>query len=127
MPEAVRGDLTDLTTGPHGIIPTDTCSATVFVNGIGMVRVTDKTIPHDDLPILLSGSSTVFVNGLGAGRKGDIYIGEVEHLIITGSADVFIEELGGGGEPTPSEESTFLFDDGDTLSMDSGDEFLFDA
>lgn len=126
MPEAVRGDLTDVTTGPHGLIRTDTCSADVFVNGIGMVRVTDKTIPHDDLPILLSGSTTVFVNGLGAGRKGDIYIGEVEHLIITGSGTVWIEELGGGTGPTPSGEDNFLFDDGQSALFDSGDEWVFE-
>lgn len=125
MPEAVRGSSTDLTTGPHGIIPTDTGSSTVFVNGMPMVRVTDKTVPHDDLPILLSASGTVFVNGLGAGRKGDIYIGEVEHLIITGSSTVWIEELGGGG--TPEESNNFQFDSGDDLSFDSGDDFAFDG
>ena len=73
---------------------TGECSATVFVNGIGAVRASDKVAPHPfggcgpDTSGLSTFSSTVFVEGRGMGRIGDEYTSD--NTITTGSSTVFL-------------------------------------
>jgi len=98
MPEIARGNQTDTVSTGHGCdstTTTDTCSAKVFVNGIGVVREGDTntvhTVPSGAVCVphtvaLSTFSSKVFVEGLGIGRKGDGYGSEV---ITSGSAQAY--------------------------------------
>ena len=73
---------------------TGQCSSTVFVNGIGAVRIGDRVAPHalggcgPDNSGLTTSSSTVFVEGRGMGRIGDEYTSD--NTITTGSQNVFL-------------------------------------
>jgi len=73
---------------------TDEGSLTVFVNGIGAVRLDDRMAAHNDggchshAPKLAEGSSNVFVNSKKMGRIGDKH--EFDEVISTGSATVFV-------------------------------------
>jgi len=80
MPPVTRTNL-DGTTGHEGYVPrpsTANGSPNVFVNGEGIVRVTDAWPDHTDpgppdthSGTQSSGSSTVFTNGLATARIGD--------------------------------------------------------
>lgn len=106
MPEVARKDSVDAVQSPHGtgiccvnpmIHSTNAGSDNVFVNGIGVVREGDAMIIHkypgpccnDHAPPLTIFSSKVYVNGKRIGRKGDFYVGDGAHEIITGSANVY--------------------------------------
>jgi uncharacterized Zn-binding protein involved in type VI secretion len=73
---------------------TDEGSSTVFVNGIGAVRLDDKMAQHNakncgpHTPKLVEGSPTVFVNGKKMGRVNDKH--EDDEVISTGSGNVFV-------------------------------------
>lgn len=106
MPSVARKDSVDSVQSPHGtgiccvdptVHSTNQGSADVFVNGIGVVREDDTMIPHTypgpccnmHTPTLKKFSSKVFVNGKRMGRIGDSYILDGEHVIISGSSNVF--------------------------------------
>jgi uncharacterized Zn-binding protein involved in type VI secretion len=98
-----RGDSVDTVsslTGSGGIncpspVTTSTheCSANVFVNGVGVVRIGDAVYAHIaagcgiDASTLTTSSSTVFANGKGVARKGDQYTSD--NTITSGSPTVF--------------------------------------
>lgn len=69
-------------------------SLTVFINGIGVVRMGDLVGVHPragclpDVSPLTTSSATVFVEGRGVGRIGDRYTSD--NIIISGSTNVFI-------------------------------------
>ena len=73
---------------------TNVCSADVFFNEKGAVRIGDLVAPHkiggcdDDASGLTSSSGTVFVNGKGVARIGDEYTGD--NTISSGSSNIFI-------------------------------------
>jgi len=103
MPEAARGDQTDVVesltgSGSNCASPlttsTNECSPDVFALEIGIVRKDDKVNPHPkagcgtDTSGLTTFSSNVFVNNLNAGRNGDNYTSD--NTIVTGAPTVFI-------------------------------------
>lgn len=94
----------DSVRSPHGVgaecrspatYKTDEGSSNVFVNGIGVVREDDKMQKHpqpgcsNHAPVLKSFSSKVYVNGKRLGRLGDAYIEAGNHVISSGSENVF--------------------------------------
>lgn len=109
MPKVARGDSVDTVTTNHdcadcdsetntdciGITNTDGMSVNVFVNGTGVHRKGDLTIPHpigapecsDHTSGITTGSTTVFANSLGIARIGDMYDDGEE--VKTGSPTVF--------------------------------------
>jgi uncharacterized Zn-binding protein involved in type VI secretion len=106
MPAVARKNSVDQVQSPHGtgvccvsptIHSTDQGSSDVFVNGIGVVREDDTMIPHTypgpccdiHVPPLKRFSSKVYVNGKRLARIGDVYILAGDHVIITGSSNVF--------------------------------------
>lgn len=106
MPAIARKDSADQVQSPHGtgvccVDPekhtTDEGSPNVFINGIGVVREGDRMIEHTypgpccnpHRPPLKVFSSKVFANGKRIARIGDKYIEAGEHVIITGSPNVF--------------------------------------
>jgi len=78
MPPVTRVDV-DASTGHDCFVPrpnTPNGSPNVFVNNLGVVRVTDPWPPHCCGPTChdgdqSAGSTTVFVNGLALTRIGD--------------------------------------------------------
>lgn len=106
MPAVARKDSADSVQSPHGsgfccvspaVHSTDQGSDNVFVNGIGVVREDDLMIPHTypgpccavhSAP-LKKFSSKVYVNGKRMGRLGDVYVAAGDHVIISGSGNVF--------------------------------------
>lgn len=112
----------------------DEGSTNVFVNSIGIVRLGDKMVAHPDgtictstpvlhSPALSEASTSVFANGKGIGRIGDKYNsdGHMDHVIISGSTNVFVG--GYGGEITINnalmlQDGTFLLtQDGSYLEL----------
>ena len=106
MPAVARKNSVDAVQSPHGtglccvspmVHSTDDGSTNVFVNGIGVVREDDEMIPHTypgpccniHAPTLKKFSSKVYVNGKRMARIGDSYILAGEHVIISGSSNVF--------------------------------------
>lgn len=111
MPQVARKDMVDVVHSPDGggisdhdkpecKIESDQAtaegSATVFVNGIGVVRQGDKMKKHrgpdceDHEPVLTTYSPNVYADGKLIGRLGDHYDSEnPDHVIITGSPNVF--------------------------------------
>jgi uncharacterized Zn-binding protein involved in type VI secretion len=73
---------------------TAACSADVFFNGKGAVRIGDLIAEHNkegcdpDESTLTSASGSVFVNGKGVARIGDEYTGD--NTISSGSSNIFI-------------------------------------
>ena len=111
MPEAARGDSVETVNTIHvatgdadtedssfcDVAPIDTstneCSAFVFAEGTGIVRVDNKVTAHPiggtcstHTPAFNSGTSNVLIEGKNAARKGDTYACGAE--IKTGSAKV---------------------------------------
>lgn len=81
--------LGDITTGHDGFPPRPSVSAssTVFVNGLGVVRMGDSYAGHPHPGSLSSGSSTVFIEGKACGRIGDsVSCGDT---VAVGSGNVF--------------------------------------
>jgi uncharacterized Zn-binding protein involved in type VI secretion len=106
MPAVARKNSVDAVQSPHGtgtccvnptVHSTDEGSSTVFINGIGVVREDDKMIIHTypgpccDLhqPQLKAFSAHVYVEGKRMARIGDKYILDGEHVIISGSPNVY--------------------------------------
>ena len=100
MAAVARGDEDDDVTTNHdctGTTKTDGMSVDVIVNGTGVHRQDDATVPHpyppnppcaNHTPTLALGSTSVYANGKGVGRVGDGYSG-VSDVIATGSVSVF--------------------------------------
>jgi uncharacterized Zn-binding protein involved in type VI secretion len=103
MPPAARGSGGDSVFSKTGTgrrcrssmtTATNVCSADVFFNGKGAVRIGDLVAEHNkagcdpDESTLTSSSATVFVNGKGVGRIGDQYTDD--NTISSGSSDIFI-------------------------------------
>jgi uncharacterized Zn-binding protein involved in type VI secretion len=106
MPAVARKNSVDSVQSPHGtgfccVVPTvhstDEGSSTVFINGIGVVREGDKMIEHTypgpccDLhaPTLTVYSAFVYAEGKRIARIGDKYVAAGEHVIISGSPNVY--------------------------------------
>lgn len=104
MPAVARKNKTDSVKSPHGVgaeckspatYKTDEGSSNVFVNGEGVVREGDKMEKHpkpgcaNHEPVLKSFSSKVYVNGKRLGRFGDAYKEAGDHIISSGSENVF--------------------------------------
>lgn len=104
MPAIARKNSTDTVRSPHGTGPncespeddsTDEGSSDVFVNGIGVVREGDKMITHPKpgctahAPVLKKFSSKVYANGKRIGRVDDAYVEAGDHVIKSGSSNVF--------------------------------------
>jgi uncharacterized Zn-binding protein involved in type VI secretion len=98
MPKVARGDSVDTVKTNHDCIAettTDTMSGDVIVNGTGVHRQGDKTVPHpmgasacpNHTPAITTGSTTVFANGKGVARIGDLYDDGEE--VSSGSGTVF--------------------------------------
>lgn len=104
MPAIARGNGVDQVDTVHNatgalcdvapiVTYTDECSASVFIDGQGVVREGDKVMVHPfpscetHQPVLVTFSSTVFIDGKGVGRVGDTYGCGAQ--IITGSSSVF--------------------------------------
>ena len=99
MPAVARGNSVDSVTTNHdctGSTTTSGMSDDVIINGTGVHRKTDATVPHPyppnppcapHAPVIATGSTSVFANGLGVARVGDSYTSSDE--VATGSADVF--------------------------------------
>tara|TARA_B100000809_G_C15009168_1_gene484295 strand:+ start:85 stop:393 length:309 start_codon:yes stop_codon:yes gene_type:complete len=99
MPAVARGNSVDSVTTNHGCTGSTTTSGLsddVIINGTGVHRQTDATVPHPyppnppcapHAPVIATGSTSVFANGLGVARVGDNYTSSDE--VATGSVDVF--------------------------------------
>lgn len=86
----------DTCTGHDGFPPRSNTSGSsdVFVNNIGVHRVTDTWATHTDNDTthggtLVTGSSTVFANNLAVGRIGDSINGVCASAVAQGSPNVF--------------------------------------
>lgn len=103
MPEVARGDGVDTVDSLTGsgfncasplTTATDVCSATVFVEGTGVVREDDRVKAHPktgcgtDTSVITTFSATVYIEGKRVARKGDNYTSD--NTITSGSATVFI-------------------------------------
>lgn len=106
MPGVARGNGVDTVAVPHGAVSgpgvcmtptistTDECSSSVFVGGVGIVRLGDNMAVHigpDCVPHTVpcsSSSSSVIIEGKFAARIGDVYGGD--HVITSGLASVII-------------------------------------
>lgn len=93
MPAICRGDRVDKDIVHCSVPLRENRSSDVFVNGIGISRLSDVNHPHlfpgspcptHQVPIT-SGSKSVFINGLECGRIGD----PTCTAVATGSANVF--------------------------------------
>lgn len=105
MPEVARKDGVDSVQSPHGtgvccvdpeVHETDEGSSTVFAENIGVVRETDRMIPHTypgpccdiHAPPMVVCSANVYVENKRLARKGDLYVLAGSHEIITGAASI---------------------------------------
>jgi len=103
MPAIARKDSVDSVDSPDGAglccgspsaQSTDTGSANVFINGIGVVRKGDTMIEHSypgpccapHSPACDTFSDNVYANGENIARVGDAYD---NHIILSGSPNVF--------------------------------------
>jgi uncharacterized Zn-binding protein involved in type VI secretion len=104
MPAVARGNGTDVVISQTGAgyrcnspVQTATlgCSAKVFIDGAGVVRIGDIVAPHNrsgcssiDTSVLTTGSNKIFIEGKAIGRIGDMYTSD--NIITSGSSKVFL-------------------------------------
>ena len=103
MPAVARGNSVDSVTTNHdctGSTTTSGMSEDVIINGTGVHRDGDATVPHGyppnppcapHAPVIAEGSTSVFANGKGVARVGDDYTAsdKVSTASGNGSPDVF--------------------------------------